>query len=125
MKLALLLLVSASAMLPQAVPANSVPRILRLAEPEYTNEALAVKIEGTVTLEAVVGTDGSLSNIKVAKFLGKGLDEKAVECVQKWRFKAATRNGEPIAMKATIEVNFRLDGLHGSPVTIRFAEDSR
>jgi protein TonB len=63
------------------------------ADPEYTPEALAAKLRGTV---------------KVARGLGNGLDEKAVECLQKWRFKPGMRNGEPVPVKATIEVNFRL-----------------
>jgi len=44
----------------------------------------------------------------VVKGLGKGLDEKAVECVQKWHFKPATHNSEPVSVKATVEINFRL-----------------
>jgi protein TonB len=37
-----------------------------------------------------------------------GLDEKAVECLKKWRFKPATNHSEPVSAKATVEMNFRL-----------------
>jgi TonB family protein len=120
MKLAALLLFSAAALLPQTALRISQPTVVRMVAPEYTAEALAAKTEGLVTLEAVVGTDGSISKVKVVKLLGKGLDDKAVECVQKWRFKPAMRDGEAIAVKTTIEVNFRLDSLQGPPVLIRF-----
>jgi protein TonB len=40
--------------------------------------------------------------------LGKGLDEKAVEAVQQYKFEPAMRNGEPVAVEVNIEVNFRL-----------------
>jgi len=57
---------------------------------EYTNEALAAKIEGDVILSLMVGPDDVPSDIKVVRGLGMGLDEKAVECLQPWRFKPAT-----------------------------------
>jgi outer membrane biosynthesis protein TonB len=47
-------------------------------------------------------------DIKVVQGLGLGLNEKAVESLQKWRFRPATRGGEPIAVRATIEIGFRL-----------------
>jgi TonB family protein len=48
----------------------------------YTKQALDAKIEGSVTLYAVIGTDGVPSDISVINGLGSGLDEKAVECFQ-------------------------------------------
>jgi outer membrane biosynthesis protein TonB len=40
--------------------------------------------------------------------LGLGLDEKAIEAVQKWRFRPGYLNGKAVAVAATVEVNFRL-----------------
>jgi len=37
-----------------------------------------------------------------------GLDQKAMECVKRWRFTAGTKGGHPVPTEATIEVNFRL-----------------
>ena len=37
-----------------------------------------------------------------------GLDEKAIEAVQKWRFKPGVKDGKPVPVAATVEVNFRL-----------------
>jgi protein TonB len=48
------------------------------------------------------------SEIKVVRGLGSGLDEKAVECLQQWRFTPAMRNGEPVPEKASVEINFRI-----------------
>jgi len=109
MRLAFLVLVAAVALLqPQTFHSSSPPAAVRTVPPEYTKEATEAKLQGDVVLATMIGIDGVPSDIKVVQGLGKGLDEKAVECVQKWRFKPATRNGEPIPMKAQIEVNFRL-----------------
>ena len=84
------------------------PVVLYKAEPEYTKDAKARKIEGTVFLHIVVSADGLPENIKVTRSLDPGLDEKAVEAVTQWRFAPATKNGEAVAVEASIEVNFRL-----------------
>ncbi len=64
---------------------TSGPKVIHAARPEYTAEAKDAKLEGAVILTVVVGVDGVPSDMKVLRGLGKGLDEKAVECVAKWR----------------------------------------
>jgi TonB family protein len=76
--------------------------------PEYTKEATEAKLTGSVILSLIVNTDGKAEQIKVVKSLGMGLDEKAVESVEKWRFLPGKNNGVPINAKAQIEVMFRL-----------------
>jgi TonB family protein len=44
----------------------------------------------------------------VIRPLGLGLDQKAIEAVEKWKFKPGMKDGKPVAVQATIEVNFRL-----------------
>ncbi|MFZ0595084.1 MAG: energy transducer TonB [Bryobacteraceae bacterium] len=84
------------------------PHVVENIEPEYTKDAKARKIQGTVVLHLVISADGLPENIKVTRSLDPGLDEKAVEAVTQWRFAPATKNGEAVAVEATIEVNFRL-----------------
>jgi TonB family protein len=86
----------------------SAPRVLSKVDPEYTTEAHDAKLSGTVLLSVVVGTDGTAHDINVVKPLGMGLDEKAVEAVQKWHFQPGMKNGEPVNVRAQIEINFRL-----------------
>jgi protein TonB len=108
MKSLVLLLLAAVTMLPQEISHNSAPQVIHKADPEYTPEALEAKLAGTVILSLVVDTEGNPTEIKLIKGLGKGLDEKAVACLQKWHFKPGMRNGEPVSVKATVEINFRL-----------------
>jgi len=44
----------------------------------------------------------------VARRLGMGLDEKAIEAVRRWRFEPARKNGRPVAFQINVEVSFRL-----------------
>jgi TonB family protein len=84
------------------------PVVIYQIDPAYTQEALDAKLEGTVLLRATVETDGIASGIKVLRKLGRGLDEKAVECVQAWRFQPAMLHGEAIPMDVGVELNFHL-----------------
>ena len=86
----------------------SAPLLISKTEPEYSEEARKAKYSGTVLLSLVVDANGLPRDIKVVRPLGLGLDEKAIEAVQKWRFRAGIKGGRPVATQATIEVSFRL-----------------
>lgn len=77
-------------------------------EPEYSEEARAAQLAGTVMLRVDIDPQGVARNIQVVRSLGLGLDEKAVEAINQWRFKPAMKDGEPVTVAANIEVNFRL-----------------
>jgi periplasmic protein TonB len=109
MKLAILfLLISVGAILPQEISHRTGAKLIHKTDPQYTKEALDAKVQGVVVLSFVVAVDGMPSEIKVVRGLGSGLDEKAVECLEQWRFTPATRNGEPVREKVTLEMNFRI-----------------
>jgi periplasmic protein TonB len=86
----------------------SAPVLLHKVEPEYSEEARKAKFQGTVVLYVVVDDKGTPQQLKVVRPLGLGLDEKAIEAVQKWKFRPGYLNGKAVSVAATIEVNFRL-----------------
>ena len=86
----------------------SAPVVLYKVEPEYSEEARKAKYAGTVVLQLIVDTTGKAQSIKVTRSLGLGLDENAIQAVNKWKFRPGYRNGQPVPVIATIEVNFRL-----------------
>ncbi len=86
----------------------SAPVVLYKVDPEYSEEARKAKYSGTVVLQLVVDSSGKAQNIHVVRSLGLGLDEKAIEAVNKWKFRPGYKGGQPVAVQATIEVNFRL-----------------
>lgn len=87
---------------------TSPPAVLTRVDPEYSEEARAAKYSGSVMLSVVVNTDGQAEDIKIVKSLGMGLDEKAIEALERWRFRPGTNQGVPVKVRAQIEVNFRL-----------------
>ena len=86
----------------------SSPQIIFKVEPEYSEDARKAKFQGTVILQIVVDVDGRTRDVRVLRPLGMGLDEKAIEAVQKWRFRPGYKDGKPVPVIANVEVNFRL-----------------
>jgi TonB family protein len=86
----------------------SPPSVLSKVEPEYSEEARKAKWQGTVVLQLIVDEKGHPQNLKVTRSLGLGLDQKAIEAVEKWIFRPGMKDGKPVPVIATIEVNFRL-----------------
>jgi periplasmic protein TonB len=84
------------------------PALISKTEPEYSEEARKAKVQGTVTLRIVVTASGQVGSIRVIRSLGLGLDERAIEAVRQWHFRAATVDGKPVSTQAVVEVNFRL-----------------
>jgi TonB family protein len=84
------------------------PTLLREVKPLYTDEARRRSLEGNVTLEIVVRRDGTVSDLRVLRSLGAGLDERAIEAVRQWRFSPAHRQGAPVDVIAQVSVEFRL-----------------
>jgi len=86
----------------------SAPQLVYKLEPEYSDEARAAKFQGTVTVYVEIGPDGIARNARILQGLGLGLDEKALDAINQWKFKPGMKDGAPVTVAATIEVNFRL-----------------
>jgi TonB family protein len=84
------------------------PKVLHKVEPKYTQEAKDAKIEGAVVLKVVVTSEGKADNIEVVRGLDPGLDQNAMDAIAQWTFQPGTKDGQPVNVAATIEVNFRL-----------------
>ena len=86
----------------------SAPRAVYAPEPEYSEEARKAKYQGTCVLSLVVGADGRPRDMNVTRSLGLGLDEKALQTVKTWKFEPALKDGKPVAVLISVEVEFRL-----------------
>jgi TonB family protein len=77
-------------------------------DPGYSMEARQKRFEGTVYLQVIVDKSGEVTWIQIKRALGMGLDEEAVDAVKQWKFNPAKRNGEPVPIRMTVEVDFHL-----------------
>jgi TonB family protein len=83
------------------------PILVSKVEPDFTPEARAKGIEGSVRLYAEINQSGQAVNVRVIGALDPGLDANAVEAVRKWRFRPALRDGKPVTVAATFDVVYR------------------
>ena len=87
----------------------SAPVPLNSVEAEFSDEARRAKYQGVCLITLIVDVHGDPQNPHVARALGMGLDEKALEAVKKYKFKPAMKDGKtPVPVMITVEVNFRL-----------------
>ena len=84
------------------------PSVLHKVEPEYSEEARIARLQGTVVVQVVIGTDGVAGDARILRGLGLGLDEQAIEAIGQWQFKPGVKDGQPVPVAATIEVNWHL-----------------
>ncbi|HYA98543.1 MAG TPA: energy transducer TonB [Methylomirabilota bacterium] len=90
-------------------PGMKMPSCAYCPDPPYTEEARKAKVQGIVTLEVLVGANGQALKTRIARGIGFGLDETAVQTVQHWRFMPARdAAGRPVAAWVPVEVAFRL-----------------
>jgi len=86
----------------------SAPTAISAPDPDYTEEARRAKKQGTCVLWLIVDSAGHPRDIRVARGLGFGLDAKAVEAVKQWRFQPALKDGRPVDVQISVEVEFHL-----------------
>lgn len=87
------------------------PQILRSVKPGTPWEARQHPgFNGTVILEAIIDTQGNVSDLRVLKEQPYGLTESAKESVKRWKFKPATLDGKPVTVYYVLTVNFHIGG---------------
>lgn len=83
------------------------PALLERVEPDYPPLAVRAQVKGVVILEAVVGRDGSVEDVRVLRSIPL-LDSAAVAAVRKWRYSPLLLNGKPERFVLTVTLSFRL-----------------
>jgi protein TonB len=82
-------------------------KCLRQTKPVYPPMAILARVQGTVVLQAIIGRDGTVQDLKVVS--GPALlIRAAMEAVKTWRYQPTLLNGEPVDVLTEISVNFTL-----------------
>jgi TonB family protein len=76
-------------------------------KPRYPESLQAAKIGGVVTLEAVIGTDGFVRDVRIVTGVNPELDNAAVEAVRQWEFSATLLNSCPVEVHMNVTANFK------------------
>jgi protein TonB len=77
-------------------------------QPQYTEIARKARLQGVVIVQAIIDKGGNVTNVKLLKGLGMGLDQAAIDAIKKWQFEPATLHGKPVSVYYNLTVNFRL-----------------
>jgi periplasmic protein TonB len=86
---------------------SAVPELRQTMNATYPLLAPRMSVEGSVVMQAVIGADGAIENLRILS--GPAiLTAAAQQAVRQWHFKPYLQNGEPVETKATITVNFSI-----------------
>jgi periplasmic protein TonB len=82
--------------------------LIKKVDPKYPSNARRNHIEGTVLLQAEIGTDGNIQNLKLIS--GEpSLARAAIKAVKQWKYKPYLLMGKPVAVETQITVDFSLN----------------
>lgn len=84
------------------------PFVVSQVEPQYSDTARQERVQGTVLLEGVVETDGSIKVTRIGRSLEPSLDHNARYALEHWRFEPGRLNGLPVPVQLDVEVRFNL-----------------
>jgi TonB family protein len=92
------------------------PEATTTAQPQYTADARRARIQGDVEVEVVIGVDGSTGDMRLRNSIDViyGLDDEALKTIAQYRFKPATRDGQPTPCVTSLIVTFRLPAIFGA-----------
>jgi protein TonB len=94
---------------PQISSPASIGRPHVCGDKYYPPVSMRLNEEGTTLLSFKILTDGSITDITVAKSSGHDrLDQAAITCAGSWRYKPATQNGQPVEVPWQTQVQWKL-----------------
>lgn len=83
------------------------PQRTRYVTPAYPAIAREAHVSGVVILEAVIGEDGAVRDVRVLRSIPL-LDQAAIDAVRQWQFTPTLLNGQPVPIVMTVTVAFEL-----------------
>lgn len=83
--------------------------LVRKVQPNYPPLAKQARIAGAVVLQAVIGKDGTIQNLRAVSGHPM-LIQSAIDAVRQWKYKPYYLNGEPVEVDTQVTVNFTLAG---------------
>lgn len=82
--------------------------LIKKANPSYPESEKRGGVQGTVSIYAVIGVDGSLHDLRVVSGVSPGLNKASLDAVQQWRYEPYKCQDTPVEVESVIEVNYSL-----------------
>jgi len=82
------------------------PSPVRKVDPRYPPTLMSEHVEGEVVLYAVIRRDGSVDSIQLVRGIDEQLDQNAMNALSQWKFRPASRQGEPVELEAIVHIPF-------------------
>lgn len=89
-------------------PAVKAPKLVHYVEPEFSANSKEAFVEGVVRVSTVVTAEGTPSNCQIIRGLNSEEDKTALKAVKLWRFQPGTKDGKPVNVRVTVEIEFHL-----------------
>jgi TonB family protein len=86
---------------------DSPPVPIQTPRPNYPQDAFIKHVEGTVLIEILIDAHGDVARARILQSV-PGLDEEALRCARQWKFRPATKQGQPVATLAHLPVAFHI-----------------
>jgi protein TonB len=85
------------------------PQLIKRVEPEYPALAVKAHIQGVVILEATVGEDGDVQDVRVLRSVNPLIDREAERALRQWRYSPVVLNGTRVPFVLTVTLSFSLE----------------
>jgi TonB family protein len=82
------------------------PKAMVKVDPAYPQDLMRDRVEGTVTLYAVIHKDGTVGEVRILRGVEERLDENARVALSRWKFHPATKNGAAVDLEAVVQIPF-------------------
>jgi len=77
-----------------------------MVPPKFPPQLARDGVSGIVAVRCTIDEKGNVTEPTVEKSSNPAFDQPALDAITKWRFKPATKDGSPIALKVTIPIRF-------------------
>jgi len=89
-------------------PNVKAPKLIHYVEPEFSANSKEAFVEGVVRVSTVVTSDGIVSTCQIVRGLNAEEDRTALKAVRMWHFQPGTKDGKPVNVRVTVEIEFHL-----------------
>lgn len=85
---------------------DEAPTPLRTTAPAYPGDLRSAGINGMVAISVLIDEKGNVTETAISKSTHAGFEKPAIDAVTQWKFKPATKDGQPVAVRVVLPVKF-------------------